>query len=349
MKIVIKSIVGAVLLFVVYFLSVIIIASITKYKPEEVEQISKIDGDFYLNDSTVYSALIWNIGYCGLGAEMDFFYDGGAQVRDSEDNVMRNIYKITEFLKANDTIDFILLQEVDEKSKRSYKANIVEHLNITLAEHFPFFTYNYKVGYVPIPVKKPLGKVNSGLLTLSKHIPNESQRHSFPGNFSWPTSLFMLNRCFLTTTFKVSNNKEFVLVNTHNSAYDDGSLRQEQMDYLKSFLEDKASAGKTFMVGGDWNQCPPNFQEEFVGHKFDTVNKLNVEEDFLDKGWKFVYESSIPTNRRLMTNYAKGKTPVTTIDYFLSSAGIEIESVKTIDLDFANSDHQPVIVSFLIK
>lgn len=349
MKVIIRIVVSAVLLFVVYFLTVIIVATISKYRPDEVEQISIIDEDFYLNDSTVYSALIWNIGYGGLGAEMDFFYDGGVQVRDSEDNVRRNIYKVTEFLKSNDTIDFIMLQEVDEKSKRSYKLNVVEHLNVTLAEHFPFFAYNYKVGYVPIPIKKPLGKVNSGLLTFSKHIPVETQRHAFPGNFAWPTSIFMLDRCFLTTAFKVANDKEFVLINTHNSAYDDGSLRQEQMAYLKNYLIDKSGDGNTFMVGGDWNQCPPDFQPEYVGHVFDTVNKLSVEDDFLANGWEFVYEPGIPTNRRLMTNYVKGLTPVTTIDYFLSSAGIEIESVKTIDLDFVNSDHQPVIVSFSIK
>lgn len=62
-----------VVLPVLYLATVIALATIRDYKPEPQEQISKIDDDFLLSDSATYSVLIWNIGYSGLGAGMDFF------------------------------------------------------------------------------------------------------------------------------------------------------------------------------------------------------------------------------------------------------------------------------------
>ena len=126
MKRIRRILVILVLIPILYFGSSILIATLFKYKPESIEQISKFDEAFYLNDSTTYSAMIWNIGYAGLGAEADFFYEGGKQVRGSEDNVRRNLYKISQFLQSNDSIDFILLQEVDENSKRNYGINLVD-------------------------------------------------------------------------------------------------------------------------------------------------------------------------------------------------------------------------------
>lgn len=37
-----------------------------------------------------------NIGYAGLGDNMDFFYDGGRRVRDSRERTARNLKEIVE-------------------------------------------------------------------------------------------------------------------------------------------------------------------------------------------------------------------------------------------------------------
>lgn len=346
MKRSIKIIALFILVIIAYWVSVIVIGTVSDYQPSEKEIISELDGEFFIEDSTVYSVLIWNIGYAGLGKNMDFFYDGGKGVRDTEANVRENLYNITGFLQENDTIDFMLLQEVDEYAKRSYGINMVDHLNMSLPEHFPFFAYNYKVKFVPLPATKPMGKVEAGLLTLSKHIPVETSRHSFPGNYSWPTSVFMLDRCFLASTFQLSSDKEFTLINTHNSAYDDGSLRQQQMQYLKDFLTPESRNGHSFIVGGDWNQCPSDFTYAFTDYRFDSVDFVKVDKDFLKPDWNFVYDQTSPTNRRLQKPFDKETTRTTIIDYFLTSPDIEVISCKTIDLEFVNSDHNPVIISF---
>ncbi len=45
--------------------------------------------------------MIWNIGYCGLDASMDFFYDGGEQVRPSEEKVKENLERQLKVEKNN--------------------------------------------------------------------------------------------------------------------------------------------------------------------------------------------------------------------------------------------------------
>jgi endonuclease/exonuclease/phosphatase family metal-dependent hydrolase len=349
MKRIIRLLLIVLALPLIYLSIVILIGTITRYKPLDIEQISKIDEEFYLSDSTIYSVMIWNIGYAGLGSEMDFFYDGGKKVRDTEDNVRRNIYKISEFLQANDTLDFILLQEVDENSKRCYQANLVEHFNMSMADYFPFYTTNYKVKFVPMPFFKPIGRVVSGLLTLTRHIPVETIRYALPGNYAWPKNIFLLNRCFLLNRFKLEGGKELLLINTHNSAYDDGTLRLEQMNFLKSFLLEEEKNGNAFIVGGDWNQCPNNFQPNFKNQILDTTNVSYVDEDFMQAGWKWSYDNTTPTNRSVATSYIKGETPVSLIDFFLTSSNIEVLSCRTIDLQFAYSDHQPVLLTFKLK
>ena len=124
------------------------------------------------------------------------------------------------------------MQEEDLNSKRSYFANQVEAVGGLFGDYDAFVGINYDVFFVPIPIFEPMGKVKSGLFSLSRHAPVKVDRHSLPGNYSWPMKLFMLDRCFLVKRFPVSNGRELLVINTHNSAYDDGSLRKAQIDTI---------------------------------------------------------------------------------------------------------------------
>ena len=327
--------VGAFLLFLLY-------ASVNDFKPEEKINLYTSDTPKSLSDSSELNVLIWNIGYAGLDASMDFFYDGGEQMRPSREGVDRNLKEIRYALEAYKAYDFILLQEVDVNSKRSYHTNQVE----ALAEEFPAYqTYtgiNYKVFLVPIPLSNPMGQVESGLFSLTKHTPTRVDRYSFPGNYSWPMSLFMLDRCFLVQRHPLSNGHDLLIINTHNSAYDDGSLRKQQMTFLKKFLLNEYKQGNYLIVGGDWNQTPNGFKPELPSHLFDTVNLTFVEKDFPEPGWNWAFDPTLPTNRRVSVPYNRSTSLTTVIDYFLLSPNISIEEVKTIDTDFQFSDHQAV-------
>lgn len=311
---------------VLYLAAVILIGQFTYYQPKEVENLHAGESAATeIHDST-FNLLLWNIGFAGLGAESDFFYDGGEMVRSSKKLNSKYWKGIKSFLQTemmSDSVDFILLQEVDINSKRSRHLNQVEELE--KQGWHQNFAFNYKVHFVPLQFFDPLGKVQSGLLSLSKNIPATAKRYQFPGNYSWPNKLFFLRRCTLLQSYQfASSKKELIIINTHLSAYDDGSLKKQEMEKLKQIILAEYKKGNYVIVGADWNQVPSSKEiKQFL------------------PDWTFAYDNSTPTNRSIEAPYSKEST-TRVIDYYLVSPNVMVDSVKTINMDFAYSDHQPV-------
>ncbi|MDF1571969.1 MAG: endonuclease/exonuclease/phosphatase family protein [Bacteroidales bacterium] len=345
---VLKYLLRTLVALVVLFLAFLLYATIDNYNPDPVETIDTAENADVITDST-FSIVTWNLGYAGLDSTMDFFYDGGEKVRPEKEEVMRNIRQIMVQLETYRDHDFILLQEVDKRSKRSYRNNQYLMISALFNDYHTAFGKNYDVDFVPLPPTEPMGKVLSGLQTLSAYTPATVTRRSFPGNYSWPMSVFMLDRCFLVNRHPLPGGNELVVINTHNSAYDDGTLRQQQMDYLKAFLLEEVAAGNDVVAGGDWNQCPAGFEPEFAVDRFDTEDLIYIEADYPAPDWTWAYDPATPTNRRVMHPYTRGDSPTTVIDYFLLSPNVELLSVEGEYLEFAWSDHQPVIMHFKLK
>jgi len=152
----------------------------------------------------------------------------------------------------------------------------------------------------------------------------------------------MLDRCFLVERHPLSNGRQLVVINTHNSAYDDGALKKGQMEYLKNFLVSERAQGNYVIVGGDWNQTPYGFEHDIPGYKFDTINLTHIEKDYPSTEWHWAFDTKVPSNRRVTTPYDRSTSLTTVIDCFLLSPNVELENVQTMDLDFRYSDHQPV-------
>lgn len=336
-------------LYVIFMLGY---GTLTDFKPagrielKETKIISR-----QLNDSIV-TLLSWNIGYSSLGNKADFFLDGGKNIRSPKPEFQRYLNGINRFLATQKDKDFILLQEVDEHSKRSFFTNEYDLFSKTLSDHSAVFTENFKVNYIPVPMTStsPLGKVKSGLATYSKFTISENIRLQYPGEYEWPKRIFHLDRCLLLSRVSLENGKELVLINSHNSAYDGGKLKPLEMAYLKALLLEEYEKGNYVVVGADWNQCPPNFAyDTFAKGNADDYFQSNIPEDFLPKGWTWSYDTKTATNRKLSTPYQKEKTFTTLIDFYLVSPNVQVLEVETIDLDFAFSDHQPVSLKIALN
>lgn len=338
-----------ILIIIVGFISLVVIASLRDYKPDEKTLVYTTEHADIVPTWTEIDLLTWNIGYSGLSKDMDFFYDGGKKVRPEKDIVERNINGVIDYLKTCDTVEYILLQEVDKRSKRSYKINQFDLIAKNFPNYWSYFGMNYDVFFVPVPVTEPMGSVRSGLQTLSMQKPKSVYRYSFPGNYAFPKNLFMLDRCFMVNTYELDNGKDFLVINTHNSAYDDGTLRARQMQYLKKFLLNEYQKGNYIIVGGDWNQSPPDFEPEYTEDVFDEVNLTRLDSEYLPSDWKWAFDGKVPTNRRVMIPYKRGETPTTVIDFFLVSPNILVHDVRSVDMEFEYSDHQPVILKIFLE
>ncbi len=339
-------------LFAVYFLFILIFGTLRDYKPPLEAVLSRQSTPEAIPDSVI-SLTIWNVGYGGLGAESDFFYDdggfffsGGKMVHSPKDMVDRYEAGIEQTISGIKS-DFFLLQEVDFASKRSYYINQYEQIGEQLKPYFAVFGINYKVDFVPLPLLEPwrfYGRTESGLASYSRFEPATSVRYQLPGEFGWPTRIFQLDRCALVQRFPVKNGKELLVINVHNSAYDKtGKLKAEQMAFLKDLFFKAYEAGNYVIAGGDWNQCPPFFRfDGFMPGRSQGHIQTNIDPEFLPSGWQWVYDPGVPTNRKTRTVYRPGETFITIIDFFLISPNIRVRQVKAVDTGFRYSDHQPV-------
>lgn len=324
-------------------LSFLAFISFTDYKPKNIEVVFEKQDTTPIREGAQLSLLTWNIGYCGMNKDMDFFYEGGTQVYPTKEIIADNIQGILQELKKHSAIDFFFFQEVDIDSQRSQFTDQIDILSNALPNYHATFTKNYVVPFVPVPITKPMGKVHSGLLNFGKHIPNKSTRYAYKKNYTWPKSLFLPDRGFLVNRYTIESKAELVLINIHNTAYDTGELRLSQINRLKEFAVNEYTKGNYIIIGGDWNQQPPNFKANFNNEIVRTKNTLRIESNFMPKDWTWLYDNTIPSNRRNEIVYTKGETPTTVIDFFLLSPNIKALSIENIPMDFAFSDHQPVV------
>ncbi len=340
------TLLGAVLLFVLF----LVYASITYYDPPLELIVADSPTPDTIPVKVPLNALTWNIGYAGLGDDMDFFYDAGRKVRDTKERTMQNLDSIAGLLSRHRGTGFILLQEVDFDSHRSYHLREHEVLAKALGQHYAF-ALNYNVAFVPIPPRSPMGRVTSGVVSFSRYDADISTRYAYPGQFGWPNRLFNLRRCMLVSRYPTKNGREFILINTHKSAFDDGSLKAQEMQLLKEFALQEYGRGNYVVVGGDWNQSPPEFPLSTFGENYrvDFFKLTNVAPNYMPEGWQWAFDPGAPTNRYLNEPYTPGKTFRTILDFFLVSPNVQVLGCKTIDLNFRHSDHNPVTINFVLN
>ncbi len=342
---------GLFALLLIFLIIATILAVITDFKPPK-QVILQPEGKplhTVVTGDTI-SIMTWNIGYGGLGSSMDFFYDGGDHVRPPRDVYEGDFAGIVDFLEGADSLDFILLQEVDRNARRSYHQNQVSRLRELLPGYQSVFARNYDVQFVPVPVNNPMGRVVSGMMSFSVFDAVTSERMDFPGQYSFPKRLFMLDRCLIIQRYVTDNGNLLVVINTHNSAFDDGQLRKQEFDFLKKTALSEYRQGHYVVIGGDWNRNPPGYLPgSFSTGDTAVRNDLGpVPENFMPETWKWIFDSSAPTNRHVDQPYRKGETETTIVDYFLISPNIEATNVKTIRLGFRYTDHNPVQARFIL-
>lgn len=338
--------------------------TLTEYKPLTKEPIA-VDGisnAAAVSPGSTLTVMSWNTGYAALGDNADFFMDGGESVMTSDhDRVVDNLQGIVNEI-AQDNPDVLFLQEVDRDSKRSYRINEEIWLTNSLMERYgtdysTAFAYNFKVAYVPYPIPM-LGRVQSGLMTLTKYGMTEAERIQLPCPFKWPVRLANLKRCLLVERIPLANTKEedagkeLVLINLHLEAYDDGEGKAEQTRVLREVLDQEVQKGNYVIAGGDFNQVFSNQDmSKYPAQEGEwTPGMINVEE--MGASLSCLMDGAVPSCRSLRIPYTDADHSTFQyylIDGFIVSDNVKVESIVTKDLGFVVSDHNPVIIKCTLE
>jgi len=349
MKKLIKALLTVLLLILVAAGAGLGYLSWAEYHPEAVEELT-LSPDaagkaLPLNQSL--DVMTWNIGYGGLGAASDFFMDGGKSVRAADEftvsqymgGIRSTIYN------GEDTPDLILLQEVDLDSSRSFGMDERAYL----AGDDGVEALNFAVEFVPYPLP-PIGKVHSGIFTTTQGYDiARAERIALPCPFTWPVRTVNLKRCLLASWLPIEGtDRQLCLVNLHLEAYDDGEGKIAQTRQLRDFIEREYQKGNYVIAGGDFNQVFPGTLEVYPNTHAELWSVGALDEELLPTGFRFAFDSAVPTCRLLNQPYDPGDTVNTqyyVIDGFIVSPNVRIDSVRTVDAGFENSDHNPVRLS----
>ncbi|MDR2766785.1 MAG: endonuclease/exonuclease/phosphatase family protein [Treponema sp.] len=314
-----------------------------EYRPDDLETVEVSQNPalrpVFNHPIELYS---WNIGYASLDASQDFFTAGGRGVRPPTDsNVEANIWAIQAFLSGN-APDIVFLQEVDRDSKRSYGVDEAGYFSGTW-KGSSAYAANYRCKFVPLPLFRFTGRVESGLLTLNSYGAASAERLALPAPFDWPERLVRFKHCLLVERVPIQDSgAQLVLVNAQ-LARDGG----DQTGLLASFCQAEYERGNYVVAGGGFNRSFPGLEDAFPLREGNFAPPP-LDPNLFGEGWIFAADPSVPGSRLLDRPYEKGAADNQFFlgDGFILSPNVTLISVETVDLDFKNSDHNPVKLAF---
>lgn len=299
-----------------------------------------------------YTIVSQNVGFGAYTRDFTFFMDGGKESwAESPDSVKECINKSADKISTF-TPDFILYQEVDTDSTRSYHIDQSKMLADRFAGYNRTFAVNYHSAFLFYPFNEPHGASNAGLLTLSKYKITSALRRSF--EISTGVSKFLdLDRCYSVNRIPTENGKELVIYNVHMSAYGGSpEIRKSQMEMLFADMKSEYEKGNYALCGGDFNH-------DFTGDSQKVLNPTSSDDfewaqpfpvEFLPDGITrcINYAELTPTCRNCDEPYEEGNYTII-VDGFLVSDNIEVIMVENVNTGFEYSDHNPVVLQFKLK
>ena len=294
-----------------------------------------------------YTVLSYNIGFGAYEDDYGFFMDGGTESWAwSEERLTANVDAIAAFL-AQQKADFYLLQEVDIDSTRSYHVDERQPIYQALPGMSHVFAQNYDSPFLMYPLTQPHGASKSGLLTFSPAAISSAKRVELPIENS-VMKLVDLDRCYSVSRIPVDDSKELILYNLHLSAYtSDGTIATEQLKLLLADMQAEYEAGNWCVAGGDFNKDLLGDSVVWFGEADQDYSWAQPIPDGIFDGYDVTLaapldeDAPVPSCRNADSAYHEGQY-VLTVDGFMVSKNVALESAEVIDTGFRWSDHNPV-------
>lgn len=206
----------------------------------------------------------WNLQFCA-GRSGLFFYEKGDRVIATEREVSDTLAEVIATLRAIDA-DIVVLQEVDVCSDRSQR--IDELAAITAALAMPTWTSTpyHRVPYVPVPFRRPMGRVDTRLAVLSKWQIGAATRYPLPFMREDPLRRALNLRRAVLETRIAGESGSIAVLNTHLSAFSggDGTVGRQLAEVAKIC---RAIDGERvpMVLAGDFNALPPGDDHRRLG------------------------------------------------------------------------------------
>lgn len=271
----IKTILALLVIAVAVFFSWVFTST---YQPAAIqdEPVINAPGLAPLKPGQSLSILSWNVQFFAGNKNNYFFYDGGSDPWPPKDTLEQVGRHIAAVIKAKNP-DVVLLQEMDEGADRTYSMDQAAMLLELLPEYqATTSTFYWKANYVPHP--DVAGKVGLKLVVLSRYPLSGAKRYALPAitTDDFITRQFNLKRAFLEVSLPIEGGGELKIINTHLSAFAQGSdTMARQVEMIDQHLSKLEAAGTPWIIAGDFNLLPDAAAFERLPERYQASYSAN--------------------------------------------------------------------------
>lgn len=285
------------------------------------------------------SVLTWNIGYGALGKDADLYIDGGKSFRAlSKPQIAQAAQGIAQTLSQKPW-DMICLQEAANAGTTTRNVDVLGTIDRALSNRQRYFWADFKGVLVPRVLH-----LCHGMATYCAKLSDHCRVIDLPNantlmlGFINKRYVGLLNRLPISGTHRA-----WVVINVHLPVFDTTpAKRAAQLDRVFDVATKEYEKGNYVVIAGDWNTrlCSTSFAHATNPERSDYYT--DFPQQSLPAGWDIKADPNTPSVRALHAAFKKGQTYTTVFDGFVVSPNVRVSSVKTFDLGFAHSDHQPV-------
>lgn len=288
----------------------------------------------------------WNVGFGGMGAEAEMAMDGGSRIiPSSARSVIKNIRGIQKIIRKQEA-DVFLLQEISHGSLLNHWYDIERRIRKVLQGFEGKFIPNFRVPLLPFQFLR--NEHGLGTFVHPDHTVTKTESYAYKKSETYYG--FVRRHDYLLATFlEPKNGGPIVIINTHLASFDEGgAIRTKQCEEVLAYAKELYETGHNVVIGADWNMLlQDKFIDEAAKDRYaKALCKFPVES--LPDGWTMQCCETHPTVRAASTPYCKNSSVTASIDGFVCSPGVTVESVRTLNYNFQWSDHNPVelVVSY---
>lgn len=350
-----------ILIFVVY--AVYVFSAYERLPDKMVLEIEKNAGESFSENAQtekdtgeplspkIYSIMTYNIGFGAYLPEYSFFMDGGKSSWGKDKESVAGAVCGAGKLMQDASPDLVLLQEVDRDGTRSYHIDELELMNQFFDGNYYTYAQNYDSPFLFYPLWEPHGANKAGLVTYSKMPIAEAVRRSLPISESF-SKLVDLDRCYSISRIPLEDGKMLCVYNMHMSAYGSSDeIRSGQLAMLYEDMEIDYQNGSYVICGGDFNH---NLKAEVAGNEPEWAYPFPRES--LPEGFRMAIDGakeaediSHNTCRSAKEPYDAETTYTVTLDGFIVSDNVAVDSYLHVNSGYKYSDHDPVIMEFELE
>lgn len=343
-------VVAAVLVIAIAYVAYVFIDYHRVPDNQPLEIARQADAELKVQPGQTYKAVAYNIGFGAYTPDFSFFMDGGTQSWAASKESVQRCTDGAGDLMAQQQADFVMFEEMDRNSTRSWHVD----QKAMMDSHFPgydsVFAVNYDSPFLFYPFTQPHGKSYSGLALYSRFPAHDALRRSLPITTS-VTKLIDLDRCYMSSHIDMADGRELVIFTIHMTAYtSDASIRDSQLAMLLKDMSAEYAKGNAVICGGDFNmEMLSTVIDEHTAEWALPLDRAALGQ--FANAWDVAAEKKHPigTCRDTGDVYKPGQTTEWTVDSFIVSPNVTVETIESIDNGYTFSDHNPVAITFHIN